>query len=94
MQYGTAVGNAIVVCLSELFPEHGIDLEEMTFGPRGKPLRRRDDKAGPKPSPKPFTPVKPGSYESAVIILLSDGRRTTGIDTLEATKMAAGRRCR
>ena len=26
MQYGTAVGNAIVLCLSELFPDHGIDL--------------------------------------------------------------------
>jgi Ca-activated chloride channel family protein len=35
--------------------------------------------------------VAPGSYESAAIILLSDGRRTTGVDTLEAAKMAAER---
>jgi Ca-activated chloride channel family protein len=26
MQLGTAIGNAIVVCLAELFPDHGIDL--------------------------------------------------------------------
>jgi Ca-activated chloride channel family protein len=25
MQMGTAVGSAIVVCLAELFPDHGID---------------------------------------------------------------------
>jgi Ca-activated chloride channel family protein len=88
MQMGTAVGNAIVLCLAELFPEHGIDLEEMTFGPAPKP-RARGEKA--KPPPPPFTPVAPGSYESAAIILLSDGRRTTGVDTLEAAKMAAER---
>ncbi len=34
MQLGTAIGNAIVVCLAELFPDHGLDLTEMTFGPR------------------------------------------------------------
>jgi Ca-activated chloride channel family protein len=88
MQMGTAVGNAIVVCLAELFPDHGIDLGDMTFGakPRGRSL---DDRA--KPPPKQITPVAPGSYNSAAIILLSDGRRTTGVDTLEAAKMAADR---
>ncbi|MDM0083561.1 VWA domain-containing protein [Variovorax sp. J31P179] len=88
MQMGTAVGDAIVLCLAELFPEQGIDLGEMTFGsrPRGRSL---DEKA--KPPPRQITPVAPGSFDSAAIILLSDGRRTTGIDTLEAAKMAADR---
>ncbi len=44
-----------------------------------------------KARPTPITPVAPGSYDSAAIILLSDGRRTTGVDTLEAAKMAADR---
>ena len=35
--------------------------------------------------------MAPGSYNSAAIMLLSDGRRTTGVDTLEAAKMAADR---
>ena len=35
--------------------------------------------------------MPPGSYTSAVIILLSDGRRTTGPDPLDAAKMAADR---
>jgi Ca-activated chloride channel family protein len=88
MQVGTAVGNAIVTCLAELFPDHGLDVGDMTFGskPQGRSLDDKD-----KPPPKQITPVAPGSYKSAAIILLSDGRRTTGIDTLAAAKMAADR---
>ena len=89
MQFGTAIGNAIVLSLAELFPDQGIDLEAMTFGPR-RPSRSLDDKPA-RPAPKPFTPVAPGSYASATIILLSDGRRTTGVDTLVAARMAADR---
>jgi Ca-activated chloride channel family protein len=89
MQLGTAIGNAIVVCLAELFPDHGIDLGEMTFGASRRDTTRSLDEK--KPPPKEITPVPPGSYESAAIILLSDGRRTTGVDTLEAAKMAADR---
>jgi Ca-activated chloride channel family protein len=87
MQMGTAVGNAIVMSLAELFPDHGLDVGEMTFGSKrqGRSLDQ------PKVVPVQITPVAPGSYTSAAIILLSDGRRTTGIDTLEAAKMAADR---
>ena len=92
MQLGTAIGNAIVVCLAELFPDHGIDLGEMTFGAaRREAARSLDEKKAGRAPPKEITPVPPGSYESAAIILLSDGRRTTGVDTLEAAKMAADR---
>jgi Ca-activated chloride channel family protein len=35
--------------------------------------------------------VPAGSYPSAAIILLTDGQRTTGPDSLEAAKMAADR---
>lgn len=88
MQTGTAIGSGIVNSLIELFPDHGIDLEALTFGikPRGRSLDDKD-----KPPPKQIAPVAPGSYDAAAIILLSDGRRTTGVDTLEAAKMAADR---
>ncbi len=88
MQTGTAVGSAIVSSLIELFPDHGINLEQLTFGgkPRGRSLDDKD-----KPAPLQITPVAPGSYDAAAIILLTDGRRTTGVDTLEAAKMAADR---
>jgi len=91
MQMGTAVGNAIVLSLAELFPEQGIELADISAGGRSGNSRARslDDKA--RPPPQAFTPVAPGSYNSAAIILLSDGRRTTGVDTLAAAKMAADR---
>jgi len=88
MQVGTAIGNAIVLCLAELFPEQGIALSELTL-PGLRSGRSLDEKT--RPPPRPFTPVAPGSFDSAAIILLSDGRRTTGVDTLEAAKMAAER---
>jgi Ca-activated chloride channel family protein len=88
MQRGTAIGNAIVLCLAELFPEHGIDLGDMTFGARKKVPGAGETE---KQAPKQIEPVAPGSYGSAAIILLSDGRRTMGIDTLQAAKMAADR---
>ncbi|QHE88823.1 VWA domain-containing protein [Hydrogenophaga sp. BPS33] len=92
LQRATAIGSAIVVSLSELFPEQRINLGDMTysrntdpFAPKGRALDQ------PKPDDKPFTPVAPGSYTSAAIILLTDGQRTTGVDTAEAAKMAADR---
>jgi Ca-activated chloride channel homolog len=93
LQRATAIGSAIVVSLSELFPEQRISLTDMTysrntdpFAPRGRSLdqpRNNEEKA--------FQPVEPGSYGSAAIILLTDGQRTTGVDTAEAAKMAADR---
>ncbi|WP_326533278.1 VWA domain-containing protein [Pseudorhodoferax sp.] len=91
LQRATAIGSAIVVALAELFPDAGIDVGAMTYGrdrPRGVPL---DKELAAKGEVKEFTPVAPGSYDSAAIILLTDGQRTTGVDTLEAAKMAADR---
>lgn len=88
MQFGTAVGSGIVLCLAELFPDHGIELGESGVGSRAGG-RSLDEKG--KAPPKQITPVAPGSYDSAAIILLTDGRRTTGFDTLEAARMAADR---
>ncbi|MEP7296388.1 MAG: VWA domain-containing protein [Burkholderiales bacterium] len=84
LQRGTAIGSGIVLSLATLFPDSGIDLSQIT-GQRAMP-------PGPNDKPKPeFTPVPPGSYPSAAIILLTDGQRTTGPDPIEAAKMAADR---
>lgn len=88
LQRGTAIGNGIVLSMATLFPDAGIDLGAMSYGrerSRGQSL----DQAGN--APKPFTPVAPGSYGSAAIILLTDGQRTTGIDSIEAARVAADR---
>ena len=44
-----------------------------------------------KAEKKEVKPVPAGSYKSAAIILLTDGRRTTGPDPLDAARMAADR---
>ncbi|MCA3239296.1 MAG: VWA domain-containing protein [Curvibacter sp.] len=85
LQRGTAIGNGIVLSLATLFPDAGIDIGNLTYG------RNRGVAIDQAPPPKEFTPVAPGSYNSAAIILLTDGQRTTGIDSLEAAKMAADR---
>lgn len=88
LQRATAIGSAIVVALSEIFPDEGIDLSALTYGNQ----RQRGisiDQVKPKNPKKEFVPVAPGSYNTAAIILLTDGQRTSGIDTMEATKMAA-----
>jgi Ca-activated chloride channel family protein len=92
LQRHTAIGSGLIMALATIFPDAGIDLETMIFG-SAAPYGRRGvaiDKAG-KAEVKPFKPVPPGSYSSAAIILLSDGRRTTGPDPLDAAKMAAER---
>jgi len=88
LQRATATGNAIVISLATLFPDQGIDLESMQSGrerPRGFAIDAE------RKQKKEFTPVAPGSYPSAAIIMLTDGQRTTGVDPLEAAKLAADR---
>ena len=91
MQRGTATGSALVVALATLFPDHGIDIEAMLFGPGARGTSREPGERGKAPPRKAFTPVEPGSYSSAAIILLSDGRRTSGVDPAIAARMAAER---
>ncbi|MBT9475482.1 VWA domain-containing protein [Polaromonas sp.] len=95
LQRGTAIGNGLVVALAELFPDAGIDLESLETGrerQRGISLDQagKADKGG-KADKKDFAPVAPGSYTSGAIILLTDGQRTTGVDSLDAAKAAADR---
>ena len=89
LQRATATGSGLIVSLATLFPDAGFDVSTALFGrdaPRHAPIG--DAKKDPK---KDFKPVPPGSYNSAVIILLTDGQRTTGPDPIEIAKMAADR---
>ncbi|RYX94645.1 MAG: VWA domain-containing protein [Comamonadaceae bacterium] len=91
LQRGTAIGNGIVVSLAEIFPDAGIDLASMQTGRERSRGASLDDLTKKPDAAKPFTPVAPGSYTSAAIILLTDGQRTTGVDSLDAAKAAADR---
>lgn len=95
LQRGTATGSGLLVALSVLFPDDpGIDLESALFdeppsrvGGASLDRSRRSAQA----ARQPLKPVPPGSYTAGTILLLSDGRRTTGPDPLEAAHLAADR---
>jgi Ca-activated chloride channel family protein len=93
LQRGTATGSALYVALATLFPDAGIDVASLAVpggfwrnAERGRSLEQKS-----KPEPPKAAPVPPGSYTNAVVILMSDGRRTTGPDPLDAARMAADR---
>src|SRR5438477_8916887 len=79
LQRATAIGSAIIVSLATPFPDGGYDVAAFSYGA---------EKRRPPPN---FKPVPPGSYGSAVIILLTDGQRTTGPDSVMAARLAAER---
>ena len=80
----TAIGSGIIMALATLYPDEGIDLETMVLGPRAGGSGKKS-----KNGPKEARPVPPGSNPNAAIILLTDGRRTTGPDPLDAARLAA-----
>ena len=93
LQRGTAVGSGILVSLKTIFPDVEFDLR--ASNPRGDSAR--DSKRGVSLDQSRATekaadkPAQPGSFTSAVIILLSDGQTTTGPDPIESARMAADR---
>jgi Ca-activated chloride channel family protein len=101
LQRGTATGSGLLLSLAQLFPEVGIDLEAIVYDNAVYRYGAMANKEGAAPidrtrksaksDKKNFTPAVPGSYTGGAIVLLSDGRRTTGPDPLEAARMAADR---
>jgi Ca-activated chloride channel family protein len=93
LQRATAIGSGILVSLKAIFPDVEFDLRasnpRVQTSDTGKGLSLDNKAKGPpKDNEKP---VAPGSYQSAAIILLTDGQTTTGPDPVEAARMAADR---
>jgi Ca-activated chloride channel family protein len=89
LQPGTAIGNGLVIALATLFPTQDITIERIA----ARHLVAQalsTDATGTRDAPEP-PPVIPGSYKSAVIVLLSDGQNTTGVEPLDAAEVAASR---
>jgi Ca-activated chloride channel family protein len=101
LQRGTATGSGLLVALNTLLPESAIDLETMLYGaefksgilsPQGGATAGRslDQRSAPEAS-EVAKPAPVGSYTAGAVILLSDGRRTTGPDPVEVAKWAASK---
>ena len=92
LQRATAIGSGLLISLKAIFPDVEFDLRA------SNPRIKANDKGrgvaidqAKEPAKEPPKPVPPGSYRSAVIILLTDGQTTTGPDPIESAKMAAER---
>lgn len=98
LQQGTATGSGLIQALSMLLPGDGIDLEAILFsgeslapGIGGRSLTEAAAADAVRKREQEGRAVQPGSYRHGAVILLSDGRRTTGPDPLDAARMAAQR---
>lgn len=93
LQRGTATGSGLLVALNTLMPEQAVDLESVLYGSEfraaGVPGAGRSLDAPAARRERASVPV--GSYTAGAIVLLSDGRRTTGPDPIEAARLAARR---
>lgn len=95
LRRGTAVGAGVLVALSTIFPDETIELpgtqdrRDALGAPSrwGRPTGRSLDDPAPETAER--EPVEPGSYQNAVVILLTDGATTTGPDPLAAGRLAA-----
>ena len=95
LQRGTATGAGLLLALSQLLPNAGIDVESVVFdrnfSRQGGEAASLERQRKAKKEEKSFVTVPPGSYNGGAIVLLSDGRRTTGPDPLQIAKQAADR---
>jgi len=99
----TAIGSAVLISMQTLFPAIRFDTmlpgfggEEFTSGgmsgnlvPGGVALGSgASQKKAAKDATK-ITPVEPGSYKSAAVILMTDGKNTDGPDPVDAARIAS-----
>ncbi|MDB5542500.1 MAG: von Willebrand factor type [Devosia sp.] len=100
LRRGTAVGSGVLVALATIFPDETFDAEgndprdQLGLPSFGGKLSQNLSATGEPDGllnakePKKHIPVEPGSYESAVVILLTDGATTTGPDPVAAGRLA------
>ena len=89
-QRGTAIGAGLLVALDTLFPDANLDVS-MVSGERKPPRALPRDDRVPTDARQDFTPVPPGAYEEAAILLMTDGQNTTGPDPMQVAQLAADR---
>lgn len=91
LQRYTAIGNGIMAALLTLVPTADIPRGYDVFGTGRQPpgIRAIPLIDAHEAAAAPHKPLRPGSYLSAAIILVSDGLGTMGVPAPQAAKMAA-----
>jgi Ca-activated chloride channel homolog len=102
LRRGTAVGSGVLQSLATIFPDQDFDelqgdnpfdalgMPSLRGGIDSRPLGGIGEPDGPpKASVAEHVPVEPGSYQNAVVILLTDGATTVGPDPIAAGRLAS-----
>ncbi|MDB5927092.1 MAG: transporter ATP-binding protein [Betaproteobacteria bacterium] len=93
LQYNTAIGSGVLAALLTIFPNTMLanDYDIFGFGRSPvlpQPVFRNQSR---KPQIVEVSAVPAGSYKSAAVILLTDGRDNMGFPAIRAAQMAADR---
>jgi Ca-activated chloride channel family protein len=99
LRRATAIGDAIMMSLATIFPNEHLDVglpgsnkySGMMGNLSNDPgyISRSLDQRGSADAVPAHEPVKPGSYDNAAVVLLTDGAATTGQDPIQAGQTAA-----
>ena len=89
--YGTAIGSGIIAALLTIFPDADIGTAYDIFGMGRSPVAAHPISfSDAQPAERGANP-SPGSYPSAAIVLITDGRGSFGPPPATAARMAAER---
>jgi Ca-activated chloride channel homolog len=91
LQRGTAIGSGILTSLEAIFEDEKSKQNGAADQGTGQSQTSPDQPLGTTADPATPDPVAPGSFSSAVILLLTDGQSNTGPDPLDAANQAANR---
>jgi Ca-activated chloride channel family protein len=90
LDYHTAIGSGLIAALLTIFPdaglERGYDIYGASFASALQPVSLN---RGSETVRAPRKRVAAGSYQSAAVVLLTDGSRTMGPDPIAAAREAA-----
>lgn len=91
-QRGTNIGAGLLVSIGAIFPDRELDFDVPQLAPgqafgRGRSMQNIVEP--PQEDTRLHNAVPPGSYESAVIVLLTDGQATEGPNPISAAQIAA-----
>jgi Ca-activated chloride channel family protein len=89
--YGTAIGSGIIAALLTIFPQSDMAGEYDVFGMSRSPVTVQPISFNEAQSAERNAKLTPGSYPSAAVLLITDGRGTSGPPPMRAARMAAER---
>jgi Ca-activated chloride channel family protein len=89
LQRGSALGSGIVIALSSMLPNAGLDVDKLINPEEAARAANNPSATKPSSSATPKVKLEPGSNTSAVIVLMSDGQSNMGPDTIEMARVAA-----